>query len=87
MASAPLAARLSETAGPLFFPVTAFGPDGAVDLDVGEVRTPLTEPPAAHVKDLIEIIASGRALLEEHEAEQGAAGQGPGEQRAAGERA
>ncbi|WP_030590107.1 5-dehydro-4-deoxyglucarate dehydratase [Streptomyces anulatus] len=35
-------------------------------LDVGEVRTPLTEPPAAHVKDLIEIIASGRALLEEH---------------------
>jgi 5-dehydro-4-deoxyglucarate dehydratase len=35
-------------------------------LNVGEVRTPLTEPPAAHVKDLIEIIASGRALLEEH---------------------
>lgn len=27
-------------------------------LDVGEVRTPLTEPPAAHVKDLIEIIAA-----------------------------
>ncbi len=35
-------------------------------LDVGEVRTPLTEPPAAHVKDLVEIIGSGRALLEEH---------------------
>ncbi|OKJ18557.1 hypothetical protein AMK21_20100 [Streptomyces sp. CB00316] len=88
MTSAPLAARLSEVAGPLLFPVTAYGPDGTVDLDVfrapvragidvyavslvkagvrlqgldvGEVRTPLTEPPAAHVKDLI---ASGRALL------------------------
>lgn len=34
-------------------------------LDVGEVRTPLTEPPAAHVEDLVEIIASGRALLAE----------------------
>ncbi|MEU0137730.1 5-dehydro-4-deoxyglucarate dehydratase [Streptomyces sp. NPDC006296] len=33
MTSAPLAARLTEAAGPLFFPVTAFGPDGAVDLD------------------------------------------------------
>ncbi|MFI8816552.1 MULTISPECIES: 5-dehydro-4-deoxyglucarate dehydratase [unclassified Streptomyces] len=37
-------------------------------LDVGEVRTPLTEPPAAHIKDLVEIIASGRAVLEEHAA-------------------
>jgi 5-dehydro-4-deoxyglucarate dehydratase len=35
-------------------------------LDVGEVRTPLTEPSADHIKDLTEIIASGRALLEEH---------------------
>jgi 5-dehydro-4-deoxyglucarate dehydratase len=31
---APLAARLSIPSGPLFFPVTAFGPDGSVDLDV-----------------------------------------------------
>ncbi|NEE52891.1 5-dehydro-4-deoxyglucarate dehydratase, partial [Streptomyces sp. SID8455] len=34
MTSAPLAARLSEVPGPLFFPVTAYGPDGTVDLDV-----------------------------------------------------
>ncbi|WP_069172202.1 5-dehydro-4-deoxyglucarate dehydratase [Streptomyces griseus] len=33
MTSAPLAARLTDVAGPLFFPVTAFGPDGTVDLD------------------------------------------------------
>ncbi|MEU0678526.1 5-dehydro-4-deoxyglucarate dehydratase [Streptomyces albogriseolus] len=32
MTSAPLAARLSIPSGPLFFPVTAYGPDGAVDL-------------------------------------------------------
>jgi len=31
--SAPLAARLGRVAGPLFFPVTAYGPDGDVDLD------------------------------------------------------
>jgi len=31
---APLAARLSIPSGPLFFPVTAYGPDGSVDLDV-----------------------------------------------------
>ncbi|CAL9390048.1 putative 5-dehydro-4-deoxyglucarate dehydratase [Streptomyces sp. enrichment culture] len=31
--SAPLAARLAVPTGPLFFPVTAYGPDGAVDLD------------------------------------------------------
>ncbi|QFQ96408.1 5-dehydro-4-deoxyglucarate dehydratase [Streptomyces phaeolivaceus] len=31
--SAPLAARLRIPSGPLFFPVTAYGPDGAVDLD------------------------------------------------------
>ncbi len=30
--SAPLAARLTRVAGPLFFPVTAYGPDGALDL-------------------------------------------------------
>jgi 5-dehydro-4-deoxyglucarate dehydratase len=29
----PLAARLSVPTGPLFFPVTAYGPDGSVDLD------------------------------------------------------
>ncbi|MFD0314207.1 5-dehydro-4-deoxyglucarate dehydratase [Streptomyces flavalbus] len=33
MTPADLAARLSIPSGPLFFPVTAFGPDGAVDLD------------------------------------------------------
>jgi 5-dehydro-4-deoxyglucarate dehydratase len=30
----PLATRLGIPSGPLFFPVTAFGPDGSVDLDV-----------------------------------------------------
>ncbi|MEU8794182.1 5-dehydro-4-deoxyglucarate dehydratase [Streptomyces sp. NPDC048643] len=34
MTSAPLAARLKIPSGPLFFPVTAYGPDGAVALDV-----------------------------------------------------
>lgn len=34
MTSAPLAARLRVPSGPLFFPVTAYGPDGSVDLDV-----------------------------------------------------
>ncbi|WP_316742342.1 5-dehydro-4-deoxyglucarate dehydratase [Streptomyces sp. MK7] len=33
MPSAPLAERLSIPSGPLFFPVTAYGPDGSVDLD------------------------------------------------------
>ncbi|MCX3058967.1 5-dehydro-4-deoxyglucarate dehydratase [Streptomyces beihaiensis] len=33
MTSAPLAARLAVPSGPLFFPVTTYGPDGAVDLD------------------------------------------------------
>ncbi|MFE5888474.1 5-dehydro-4-deoxyglucarate dehydratase [Streptomyces sp. NPDC056462] len=33
MTPAPLAARLSVPGGPLFFPVTAYGPDGSVDLD------------------------------------------------------
>ncbi|MCS0603240.1 5-dehydro-4-deoxyglucarate dehydratase [Streptomyces sp. LP11] len=34
MTPAPLTARLHDPGGPLFFPVTAFGPDGSVDLDV-----------------------------------------------------
>ncbi|MFE1755262.1 5-dehydro-4-deoxyglucarate dehydratase [Streptomyces anandii] len=34
MPSAPLAERLSIPSGPLFFPVTAFGPDGSPDLGV-----------------------------------------------------
>ncbi|MET8946563.1 5-dehydro-4-deoxyglucarate dehydratase [Streptomyces sp. NPDC004542] len=34
MTPAPLAARLSAPRGPLFFPVTAYGPDGSIDLDV-----------------------------------------------------
>lgn len=33
MTSAPLAARLTRVEGPLFFPVTAYGPDGSLDLD------------------------------------------------------
>ncbi|MEV6179339.1 5-dehydro-4-deoxyglucarate dehydratase [Streptomyces sp. NPDC052015] len=37
MTSAPLAARLRVPSGPLFFPVTAFAPDGSVDL--GAYRT------------------------------------------------
>ncbi|WP_406161417.1 5-dehydro-4-deoxyglucarate dehydratase [Streptomyces sp. NBC_01005] len=35
-------------------------------LDVGEVRTPLTEPPAAHIEELTAIVARGRALLEKY---------------------
>ncbi|MEU6380489.1 5-dehydro-4-deoxyglucarate dehydratase [Streptomyces sp. NPDC046909] len=34
MTSADLATRLGIPSGPLFFPVTAYGPDGSVDLDV-----------------------------------------------------
>ncbi|WP_345590668.1 5-dehydro-4-deoxyglucarate dehydratase [Streptomyces marokkonensis] len=34
MTSAPLAARLTAPSGPLFFPVTPYGPGGEVDLDV-----------------------------------------------------
>ncbi len=33
MTSAPLAARLTRVQAPLFFPVTAYGPDGGLDLD------------------------------------------------------
>ncbi|MEU6126167.1 5-dehydro-4-deoxyglucarate dehydratase [Streptomyces sp. NPDC047123] len=33
MTSAPLASRLRVPSGPLFFPVTAYGPDGGLDLD------------------------------------------------------
>ncbi|MFF4184296.1 5-dehydro-4-deoxyglucarate dehydratase [Streptomyces sp. NPDC001691] len=44
MTSAPLAARLTHAEGPLFFPVTAYGPDGGLDLDVFRV----------HVRDGIE---------------------------------
>ncbi|MFI9805437.1 5-dehydro-4-deoxyglucarate dehydratase [Streptomyces sp. NPDC052301] len=33
MTPAPLAERLSDPRGPLFFPVTAYGPDGSLDLD------------------------------------------------------
>ncbi|MFI9830455.1 5-dehydro-4-deoxyglucarate dehydratase [Streptomyces sp. NPDC051913] len=34
MTPADLAARLGIPSGPLFFPVTAYGPDGSVDLDI-----------------------------------------------------
>ncbi|MFE7355528.1 5-dehydro-4-deoxyglucarate dehydratase [Streptomyces sp. NPDC057543] len=49
MTSAPLAARLNRVAGPLFFPVTAYGPDGAVDLDTfrAHVRTGIDAGAAA----------------------------------------
>ncbi|GAA2449000.1 5-dehydro-4-deoxyglucarate dehydratase [Streptomyces pulveraceus] len=49
MTSAPLAARLGRVAGPLFFPVTAYGPDGAVDLDAfrAHVRTGIDAGAAA----------------------------------------
>ncbi|MEV0119979.1 5-dehydro-4-deoxyglucarate dehydratase [Streptomyces sp. NPDC050703] len=33
MTPAPLASRLRVPSGPLFFPVTAYGPDGAIDLE------------------------------------------------------
>ncbi|MFI1887478.1 5-dehydro-4-deoxyglucarate dehydratase [Streptomyces jumonjinensis] len=33
MTTVPLAARLTRAQGPLFFPVTAYGPDGSIDLD------------------------------------------------------
>lgn len=39
-------------------------------LDVGPVRTPLTEPSAEHVEELTSIIADGRALLEKYRAEE-----------------
>ncbi len=48
--SAPLAARLNIPSGPLFFPVTAYGPDGAVDLDAYR----------AHVRDGV---AAGAAAV------------------------
>ncbi|MFD0290913.1 5-dehydro-4-deoxyglucarate dehydratase [Streptomyces sp. NPDC127061] len=49
MTSAPLAARLGRVAGPLFFPVTAYGPDGDVDLDAfrAHVRTGIDAGAAA----------------------------------------
>ncbi|WP_309095104.1 5-dehydro-4-deoxyglucarate dehydratase [Streptomyces sp.] len=50
MTSAPLAARLNIPSGPLFFPVTAYGPDGAVDLDAYR----------AHVRDGV---AAGAAAV------------------------
>ncbi|MFF2203147.1 5-dehydro-4-deoxyglucarate dehydratase [Streptomyces sp. NPDC058145] len=38
MTPAPLAARLRDPSGPLFFPVTAYGPDGSVDVYRAHVR-------------------------------------------------
>ncbi len=38
MTPVPLAARLGIPGGPMFFPVTAFGPDGSVDLDTYRVH-------------------------------------------------
>jgi 5-dehydro-4-deoxyglucarate dehydratase len=39
-------------------------------LDVGPVRTPLTDLPPAHVEELTAIIANGRTLLEKHRTEE-----------------
>ncbi|MEU3853277.1 5-dehydro-4-deoxyglucarate dehydratase [Streptomyces sp. NPDC029554] len=50
MTSAPLAARLNIPSGPLFFPVTAYGSDGSVDLDAYR----------AHVRDGV---AAGAAAV------------------------
>ncbi|MDT0389750.1 MULTISPECIES: 5-dehydro-4-deoxyglucarate dehydratase [Streptomyces] len=50
MTSAPLAARLNIPSGPLFFPVTAYGSDGSVDLDTYR----------AHVRDGV---AAGAAAV------------------------
>ncbi|MFE7466295.1 5-dehydro-4-deoxyglucarate dehydratase [Streptomyces sp. NPDC057499] len=49
MTSSTLAARLTRVAGPLFFPVTAYGPDGDVDLDAfrAHVRTGIDAGAAA----------------------------------------
>ncbi|MFF3455949.1 5-dehydro-4-deoxyglucarate dehydratase [Streptomyces sp. NPDC002730] len=49
MTSAPLAARLTRAQGPLFFPVTAYGPDGTLDLDAfrAHVRTGIDAGAAA----------------------------------------
>ncbi|NUK01896.1 5-dehydro-4-deoxyglucarate dehydratase [Streptomyces lunaelactis] len=49
MTSAPLAARLTRVEGPLFFPVTAYGPDGSLDLDAfrAHVRTGIDSGAAA----------------------------------------
>ncbi|MFF7144859.1 5-dehydro-4-deoxyglucarate dehydratase [Streptomyces nodosus] len=49
MTPAPLAARLSIPSGPLFFPVTAYGPDGTVALDTYR----------AHVREGVEAGAAG----------------------------
>ncbi|MEW2636390.1 hypothetical protein AB0903_33320 [Streptomyces sp. NPDC048389] len=38
MTSVPLAARLTRAQGPLFFPVTAYGPDGGLDLEAFHAR-------------------------------------------------
>lgn len=65
MTPAPLAARLRDPSGPLFFPVTAYGPDGSVDLDV--YRTHVREGVAAGAAAVFACCGTGEfhALLPE----------------------
>ncbi|MDO0928291.1 5-dehydro-4-deoxyglucarate dehydratase [Streptomyces sp. TG1A-8] len=65
MTPAPLAARLRDPSGPLFFPVTAYGPDGSVDL--GAYRTHVREGIAAGAAAVFACCGTGEfhALLPE----------------------
>ncbi|WP_178880043.1 dihydrodipicolinate synthase family protein, partial [Streptomyces acidiscabies] len=77
MPTAPLADRLSAPTGPLFFPVTAYGQDGSLDLDAfrAHVRAGVDAGAAAvfaccgtgefHALDLDEFEACVRAAVEE----------------------
>ncbi|MDX3385034.1 5-dehydro-4-deoxyglucarate dehydratase [Streptomyces niveiscabiei] len=77
MPTAPLADRLSAPTGPLFFPVTAYGPDGSLDLDAfrAHVRAGVDAGAAAvfaccgtgefHALDQDEFEACVRAAVEE----------------------
>ncbi|MFE7898606.1 5-dehydro-4-deoxyglucarate dehydratase [Streptomyces sp. NPDC057424] len=57
MTSAPLAARLNIPSGPLFFPVTAYGPDGSVDLDT--YRTHVRRGVEAHAAAVFACCGTG----------------------------
>ncbi|MFF9766716.1 5-dehydro-4-deoxyglucarate dehydratase [Streptomyces sp. NPDC014636] len=65
MTPAPLAARLREPSGPLFFPVTAYGPGGPLDLDV--YRTHVRQGVAAGATAVFACCGTGEfhALLPE----------------------
>ncbi|MBY8844696.1 5-dehydro-4-deoxyglucarate dehydratase [Streptomyces sp. SP2-10] len=65
MTPAPLAARLREPSGPLFFPVTAYGPGGSLDPDV--YRTHVRQGVAAGAAAVFACCGTGEfhALLPE----------------------